>query len=128
MGRESNSTKPKWIEEMRNNEIDFKEIARFALMHARTLVLDIAPGGTLQGREYVCATVNGGQGNSCKINIDTGLWADWPRPDNGGNLKESFPRWLVSNTNQYPERIRKTLYENKKYRHFKEEASRTTSS
>jgi len=43
------------------------------------------PGGRVEGKEYVCASLRGGQGRSCKINLTTGLWADFATEAKGGD-------------------------------------------
>jgi len=35
----------------------------------------------------------------------------WPGPDSGGNLKESFPRWVMFKVNHVSKRKRKTPHE-----------------
>ncbi|RTL02409.1 MAG: virulence protein E, partial [Proteobacteria bacterium] len=44
------------------------------------------PGGARSGTEYECADLSGGRGTSCKININTGAWADFATDDRGGDL------------------------------------------
>jgi len=38
---------------------------------------DLLPGGRQNGREYICGSLQGGEGNSCKTNLDTGKGADF---------------------------------------------------
>lgn len=66
--------------------IDFKDLARVAFMHARRLVADICPGGDMMGREYTCAGVSGGKGTSFRYNVDNGLWADFATDQKGNDL------------------------------------------
>ena len=33
------------------------------------VLADILPGGRIVGREYCCASLEGGQGNSCRTNL-----------------------------------------------------------
>ena len=40
------------------------------------VLLDLLPGGKIEGMDYVCASFSGGSGNSCKTNIISGEGAD----------------------------------------------------
>jgi hypothetical protein len=42
-----------------------------------SVVPELLPGGRQSGREYVCASLQGGKGDSCKINLDTGIGSDF---------------------------------------------------
>ena len=68
--------------------IDIPTVARAALPHARVLVERWAPGGRLQGAEYVARnpTRSDSRPGSFKINIATGRWADFATGDRGGDL------------------------------------------
>ncbi|KHK02849.1 DNA primase [Desulfovibrio sp. TomC] len=48
------------------------------------------PGGRQEGQEYVCASLDGGQGRSCKVNLATGKWADFATDEKGGDLVSLF--------------------------------------
>ena len=37
----------------------------------------LLPGGKIVGREYVCASLAGGQGKSCRINLENGVGSDF---------------------------------------------------
>ena len=41
------------------------------------IVADLLPGGRLHGKEYSCASLEGGEGNSCKTDIETGIGSDF---------------------------------------------------
>lgn len=69
-----------------SGKFKFEELAGVALGHIRTLVTDIAPGGEMEGSEYVCASVQGGKGTSCKINTRSGRWQDFATGEKGGDL------------------------------------------
>jgi len=43
------------------------------------------PGGRLEGREYVCGDLTGAPGESCKVNVETGLWSDFATGDSGND-------------------------------------------
>lgn len=65
---------------------DFEGLSAHLLNRIREIIPVWLPGGRIQGREYECASVNGGQGKSFKINLDTGLWADFAAGQQGGDL------------------------------------------
>ena len=41
------------------------------------VLADILPGGRIVGREYCCASLEGGQGNSCRTNLQNGVGSDF---------------------------------------------------
>lgn len=57
--------------------IDFVALAAALLDRAEALVSDWLPGGKKQGKEYVCADLNGGAGGSTSINLLNGKWAEF---------------------------------------------------
>lgn len=67
-------------------EIDYQSLAKDLLNKSGTLVPWLLPGGKLQGREWVCSNLRGGEGDSLKVNLDTGLWSDFATEDKGGDL------------------------------------------
>jgi hypothetical protein len=66
--------------------IDFDLIARAALPHALTLCARWLPGGKLLGHEWTCGSLAGEAGGSCKVNVNTGRWADFEAGSGGGDL------------------------------------------
>jgi putative DNA primase/helicase len=66
--------------------IDFKGLAAELLSQSRSLVPQWLPGGKVRGNEYVCGSVEGGPGDSCSVNLETGLWADFSTDQKGGDL------------------------------------------
>lgn len=68
--------------------INFEALARALLDRADTLVPAWLPGGAQRGHEYVCASLSGGRGTSCSVNLKTGKWADFAGADQdkGGDL------------------------------------------
>lgn len=44
------------------------------------------PGGKVQGKEYVCATIDGGKGESFSVNIKTGVWKEFAGDLGGADL------------------------------------------
>jgi len=67
-------------------EYDFKGLARALLSRARELLPIWLPGGKLVGHEYMCGSLRGERGDSLRVNINTGLWADFAGVDKGGDL------------------------------------------
>lgn len=67
-------------------EIDFEGLGVALLSRVRDLVPVFLPGGKLIGKEYTCASLLGGRGDSCKVNMQTGLWSDFSTNEKGGDL------------------------------------------
>lgn len=42
---------------------------------------DLLPGGRISGMGYCCASLQGGQGNSCRTNLETGVGSDFSTGD-----------------------------------------------
>ena len=70
---------------MTANSIDFQAVASSALPHLESLCMELLPGGKKVGREYVCASSDGGKGRSFSVNTQTGNWADFSGTDKGGD-------------------------------------------
>lgn len=66
--------------------IDFTRLAAALLDRIDTLVPMWLPGGKRNGAEWECADLSGGKGDSCKVNMHTGKWADFATDDRGGDL------------------------------------------
>ena len=67
-------------------KLDFKEIADGLLSKAMYVLPIWLPGGKLMGREYSCADLRGGPGQSLKVNVESGLWKDFATGEAGGDL------------------------------------------
>jgi putative DNA primase/helicase len=63
--------------------IDFERINAEALARYPDLLHQWLPGGRLAGREYKCADICGGKGESLSVNTSTGKWSDFAA-DAGG--------------------------------------------
>lgn len=63
-----------------------REVAEECLQKYDEFLHEWLPGGKLIGNEYVCASIKGGEGKSCKINITNGKWADFATEDRGGDI------------------------------------------
>lgn len=71
---------------MATNKIDFKRLNSELLSQAHFLLSQWLPGGRIIGNEYTCGDLSGGEGQSLKININTGLWCDFAADIKGGDL------------------------------------------
>lgn len=71
-----------------DSHFNFAALAAELLKQADTLVPLWLPGGKLEKHthEYVCASLSGGEGDSCKVNLRTGKWADFATDDAGKDL------------------------------------------
>lgn len=67
-------------------ELDFDGLNSYLLTQIRNILPEWLPGGNLNGQEYSCGDLRGGQGRSCKVNVQTGRWADFSSTDKGGDL------------------------------------------
>lgn len=65
--------------------VDFAVINQVAIGNLDHLVADLLPGGRVTGREYCCSDLAGGHGNSLRVNLDSGKWADFATDQKGGD-------------------------------------------
>ncbi len=47
---------------------------------------NLLPGGRIMGKEYVCASLSGGRGNSCRTNLNTGVGSDFATGDSWSDV------------------------------------------
>ena len=40
------------------------------------VVQELLPGGRVSGKEYLCGSLQGGSGDSCRTNLETGVGSD----------------------------------------------------
>jgi predicted P-loop ATPase len=66
--------------------MNFKEIGSDLLSQSSSLVPSWLPGGKLKGKEWVCGSIAGEPGESLKVNLQTGKWADFATGEKGGDL------------------------------------------
>ena len=61
-------------------------------LHPRldSILPDLLPDGRQNGREYVCGSLQGGPGDSCKTNLDTGKGSDF---STGESWKDVIDLW-----------------------------------
>lgn len=64
---------------------DFASINAAALARLPELLESWLPGGVIEGREYKCADLTGGEGRSLSVNIETGVWADFASEARGSD-------------------------------------------
>jgi len=57
-------------------------------LHPRldSVIPELLPGGRQNGREYVCGSLQGGPGDSCKTNLDTGRGSDFSTDESWGDV------------------------------------------
>jgi putative DNA primase/helicase len=65
--------------------IDFKSINAAAMPRLGSLLPGWLPGGRIEAGEYVCASLEGGQGRSCSVNLTSCLWGDFATGAKGGD-------------------------------------------
>lgn len=65
--------------------INFKALAEALLARGQSLLEAWLPGGKRNGHEYVCGSLQGGEGSSCSINLTTGAWGDFATGEQGGD-------------------------------------------
>lgn len=66
--------------------IDFIGLREALLPRLPELIPEYLPGGRLVGREWWCANINGGQGDSFKFNFTKGVGKDFSTDEPGGDL------------------------------------------
>ncbi len=66
--------------------LDFDGLNRALLAKAREILPALLPNGKFRGHEYCCASILGGDGDSFKVNIETGKWAEFSGDDRGHDL------------------------------------------
>lgn len=70
--------------------LDFASLAASLLSQADTLVPNWLPNGKRQGREWAVGGLDGSAGDSCKINLSTGVWMDFATGQKGGDLIDLY--------------------------------------
>ena len=70
--------------------LDFDGLNAVMLPRASDFCMQWLPGGKIVGKEYCCSDIRGGPGDSLKVNLSTGLWADFATDYKGGDLISLF--------------------------------------
>lgn len=65
---------------------DYAGLSQLLSSNIKETLSQWLPGGSIQGNEYICGSVAGGSGKSCRINLKTGMWADFATGEKGGDL------------------------------------------
>lgn len=66
---------------------NFEALAADLAAQARELLSQWLPAGRMKGREYCVGNLQGAEGDSLKVNVDTGAWCDFADPAaRGGDL------------------------------------------
>jgi putative DNA primase/helicase len=81
-----NFTKPSSAGRARHRRLDFAAINAAALARLPELLAHLLPGGRRIGREWVCGNLRGEPGQSCRVNLATGKWADFATSERGGDI------------------------------------------
>ncbi len=63
---------------------DFKSLANKLISSLPNLLSIWLPGGKVIGTNYVCASIQGGQGESFKVSLDSGVWKDFAKENVSG--------------------------------------------
>lgn len=66
--------------------MDFQGLSEHLLQYSGDIVSNLLPGGRLEGSEWCCADLKGGRGDSCRVNIKTGRWAEFAGDERGNDL------------------------------------------
>ena len=51
-----------------------------------SVIQELLPGGRVSGREYICGSLQGGPGDSCRTNLDTGKGSDFATGESWGDI------------------------------------------
>jgi len=65
--------------------VDIPAVAAAALPHLPALVERWLPGGRREGREWLVGSLRGEPGRSCRVNLESGRWADFATGERGGD-------------------------------------------
>lgn len=55
----------------------FEEVKTALSPRLPDVLYDLLPGGRISGKEYYCASLQGGQGDSCRTNLENGVGSDF---------------------------------------------------
>jgi putative DNA primase/helicase len=70
----------------RVSRVDIQAVAAAALHVLPDLCARWLPSGKREGREWVCGSLRGEPGRSCKVNLATGRWCDFATGERGGDV------------------------------------------
>ena len=79
---------------------DFFQAAKRRLQpRIADIVQALLPGGRVVGKEYCCASIQGGSGQSCRTNLETGIGSDFATGETWQDVIALASK--VLNLNQY---------------------------
>lgn len=64
----------------------FQEVKNGLQARLPDVVQDLLPGGRVSGKEYLCGSLQGGSGESCRTNLETGKGSDFASGDVWGDI------------------------------------------
>lgn len=64
----------------------FQEVKDGLQSRLGDVVQELLPGGRISGKEYLCASLQGGSGESCRTNLETGKGSDFASGDAWGDI------------------------------------------
>lgn len=64
----------------------FEQVKAALASRLPEVLADLLPGGRVSGREYVCASLQGGVGMSCATNLETGKGSDFATGESWGDV------------------------------------------
>ena len=64
----------------------FQEVKDGLQSRLPDVVQNLLPGGKISGKEYLCASLQGGNGESCRTNLETGKGSDFASGDAWGDI------------------------------------------
>lgn len=64
----------------------FQEVKDELQSRLADVLQDLLPGGRVSGKEYVCGSLQGGSGDSCCINLETGMGSDFATGDSWSDI------------------------------------------
>ena len=64
----------------------FQEVKDGLQSRLDDVVQELLPGGRISGKEYLCASLQGGSGESCRTNLETGKGSDFASGDAWGDI------------------------------------------
>lgn len=64
----------------------FQEVKDSLQSRLAGVVQELLPGGRVVGKEYLCASLQGGNGDSCRTNLETGVGSDFATGDSWSDI------------------------------------------
>ena len=64
----------------------FQEVKDGLQSRLPDMIQELLPGGRVVGKEYLCASLQGGNGDSCRTNLENGKGSDFASGDAWGDI------------------------------------------